>query len=140
MAYCTKDGLIDAFGFDEIRQLSDRDNTGQIDGTAVERAIARAGAEIDPYLRAGGYSLPLPSTPQLVDSLALDIARYLLAGNFPTEQMRTRYEDAMRKLKLIADSKLDLGLDAAGAAVAAPAGADLGGEDRTFGRTNTEAF
>jgi len=116
MAYCTQADLIDRYGESEIRELTDREGLGEIDPVVVERAIADAGGEIDGYLAAGGYALPLATTPAILAAYACDIARYRLYGNAPpdaTEGPGRRYADAVRFLREVSRGVVRLGFSAA---------------------------
>jgi phage gp36-like protein len=112
MAYATQDDLVARFGEKQIKALSDRDNTGAIDTARVDQALADMSNLIDGYL-ADRYPLPLASVPAQLVPLACDMARYLLAER-PTEEIRSRYEDARQWLDKVAQGKYGLGLDASG--------------------------
>ena len=58
MAYATLDQLVSLFGAEEIRALSDRRGTGELDEGVVLDALARASSEVDSYL-ADRYATPL---------------------------------------------------------------------------------
>ena len=114
MSYATTSDMISRFGEDEVVKLSDRKFTGVIDIDVLNGALAEADAEIDPYL-APHYLLPLATIPRILTGYACDIARYRLcgAGITETEQIRTRYADAVKFLTAVAHGKLSLGLDTA---------------------------
>ena len=78
MAYATLDQLVSLFGADEIRTLSDRQGTGELDETVISDALERASSEVDSYL-ADRYATPLSDSapiPPVVVSITGDIARY----------------------------------------------------------------
>ena len=82
MAYATLDQLVSLFGADEIRTLSDRQGTGELDEAVISDALERASSEVDSYL-ADRYATPLSDSdpiPPVVVSVAGDIARYRLTG------------------------------------------------------------
>ena len=109
--YGSIQAMVDRFGQREIIQISDR--TGDADGiddAVVNRALEDAGAEIDGYL-AGRYKLPLSAVPRVLVNVGCDIARYRLYDDRVTDQVRTRYEDAVKFLGLVSTGKLSLGLD-----------------------------
>jgi phage gp36-like protein len=112
VTYATQQDLIDRFGEDELIQLTDRDipPSGEIDATAVARALADTDGRIDGFL-ASRYPLPLSSVPAEINRLACDIARYFLA-RLPTDEMRKRYDDATAWLTNVAKGQFSLGLDA----------------------------
>lgn len=105
--YCTVADLVSRYGEAEIRQLSDRKRTGDIDVVVVDMAIADAGAEIDGYL-AGRYTLPLLQTPELLRLYACDIARYRLFEDGAYEQVTERYNNALRYLRDLAAGRMQL--------------------------------
>jgi len=135
MPYAAKQDLIDRFGQQELIDLTDRatPQTGAIDDTVLARALADADAEINGYL-ASRYTLPLASTPDSVKMMACNIARYYLYEDRATEQVRVRYEDAIKFLKSVASGTCTLGLDPASAPVATDGGALAAGVDRIFDR------
>ena len=82
MAYATLDQLVSLFGADEIRTLSDRQGTGELDEAVISDALERASSEVDSYL-ADRYATPLSGSdpiPPVVVSVTGDIARYRLTG------------------------------------------------------------
>jgi phage gp36-like protein len=119
MSYATQADLTERFGATELAQRTDRTNGTVIDVAVVTRALADADAEIDGYL-ATRYSLPLDSTPAVVNRLACEIARYRLYDDGVPETVRTRYQDAVSLLKRLATGEVQL---AGVAAVAAAGGA-----------------
>lgn len=119
MSYAAQANLETRYGSVELAQLSDRASGSVIDVTVVARALADADAEIDAWL-GGRYALPLASVPAVLERVACDIARYRLYDDRATEQVRQRYEDAVRDLKAIAAGSLAL------AGIAQPAPADGG--------------
>lgn len=80
----------------------------------LERALAAADATIDAYL-AGRYALPLAHVPGILVGLACDIARYRLWRDAASTEVRRRFEDAQRYLERVADGRVRLVQDGAGA-------------------------
>lgn len=113
MAYATAQDLIDRYGEDELVHITDRLGSGQIDAAAVSGALADAEAIIDGYL-AGRYPLPLASVPSNMVLLACTLARYQLWANRASEEIRKRYEDAIRYLERVASGSILLKMDASG--------------------------
>lgn len=113
MTYATKQDLIDRFGQTELAQLTDRTNGTTIDDTVVGKALADADAEIDGYL-ASRYTLPLSPVPLTLVRLAGDIARYYLYEDRVTEQVKSRYDDAVKWLVNVSRGVVQLGVDSAG--------------------------
>ncbi|GIX17702.1 MAG: hypothetical protein KatS3mg119_1888 [Rhodothalassiaceae bacterium] len=125
--YAQLQDLIDRVGAREITELTDRADppAGAIDASVAERALADADAEIDGYL-AARYDLPLSPVPAVLTRLATDIARYRLWDDRAPEEVRQRYEDAVRLLREIADGRHRLPVSAPQAAGAGPAWAAPG--------------
>lgn len=118
MSYANAAEMIARYGERELTELTDRVGAGVPDAALLERALSDAATEIDGYLR-GRYALPPDTVPALLKRIACDIARYLLAAERATDEMRARYEDARKILAAIADGRVRLGL--------APAVTDGGG-------------
>ncbi len=110
MAYAALQDIIDRYGEDALYIVADRDGDDSIDTVVVERALNDAADEINTYI-GKKYSLPLSTTPSLLTRLSVDIALYRLSpeGGY-TEEKRTRYEDAVRVLKGLANGDASLGL------------------------------
>jgi phage gp36-like protein len=135
MAYSTALQLIDQFGDEEIALICDEGSlvtgallrdavTGaDISGyTAEEQAAVAvvqariateqglADGQIDSYLVQ--YTLPLATVPPVLNAYSLDIVRYRLWDDKAPEEVRSRYEDALRWLRDVAKGLAGLGLDA----------------------------
>ena len=106
--YCGLPDLIDRYGEAELSQLSDRVGIGMVDQAVVELAIADADGEIDGYVAAAGYPLPLAPVPGILTAYACDMARYRLMADQATDQVRRRYEDAIKFLKALAAGQVRL--------------------------------
>lgn len=119
MTYATQTDLIERFGELELAQRTNRVDGATIDTVVLGRALADADAEIDSYL-ATRYTLPLSSTPPVVNRLACDITRYRLFDDGVPETVRVRYQDAVSVLKRLASGDMLL----EGMAAAAVAGVD----------------
>ncbi len=117
MPYATPADMIARFGEPEMTALSDAVGAGVPDNAALSRALALAEDEIDGYLR-GRYALPVSSVPAVLARIACDIARFELAVERATDEMRARHDDARRLLEAIAAGRVKLGMEPAG--VAAP--------------------
>lgn len=109
MSYASQADLVASFGSLEITQVTDRNRTGTIDADAVAQALADADELINSYL-GERYTLPLPEVPRMVVSVACDIARHRLHKEGLHEEVRKRYEDALRWLKDVAAGRSGLGL------------------------------
>lgn len=113
MSYASQTDLVQRFTERELVQLTDRadEPTGAIDATRIARALGEADNLINSHIGAR-YDLPLASTPALLLDLACDIARFKLYDSGATEEVRSRYEDAIARLKSL--SKGEAVLDVAG--------------------------
>ncbi|WNL39826.1 DUF1320 domain-containing protein [Halomonas sp. PAMB 3232] len=110
MAYCTQADLIERFGADEILAIA-RDASGNaIDTAVIERACEDASGEIDGYVNAAGYPVPLVPVPRIVIANACDIARYRLYDEHASEQVQKRYDDAVKFLKSVSRGEVRLGI------------------------------
>ena len=108
MPYATQVDMIARFGEDELIELTDRDNAGAINAAVVEGALADAESEINSYL-ASRISLPLADVPRVLTLKACDMARYFLEGANVREEVKERYEAAVRFLRDVAAGKAQLG-------------------------------
>lgn len=122
MPYATQADLVTRYGTIELTQISDLDNTGQIDAARVAQALSDASTTIDGYL-AGRYDLPLATVPAVLVLHCCAVARYLLMGTRPTDEARARHEDALAWLDKVAQGRYGLGLDQAGNQPATAGGA-----------------
>lgn len=106
--YATEQDIIDRYGSDTLLIAFDRDNSGAVDASAVERALNDAQSEIDGYL-SGVESLPLANPPALLTRLAVDIALYQgSSSTAQTDEKRTRYEDVISYLRRVAAGTIKL--------------------------------
>jgi phage gp36-like protein len=108
VSYITQQELTRRFGEDEVIQLTDRARTGAVDTDVLDQAIDDAGAEIDGYL-AGRYRLPLDPVPRALVPLAANIVRYRLYDDAAPDEVRSRYEDAVKFLTALAKGQFSLG-------------------------------
>lgn len=140
MTYATPQDITDLYGPDALI-ATDVDGDGVVDMDQVNKSLASASAEIDSYL-AARYTLPIAGTHPYLVQLCVDIAIYRQsnARSFVTEEVRTRYEDAVKALRAYADGKASLVLpvdpDAPDGAAddAGPQPMLLSGPDRVFSR------
>lgn len=110
--YATQAQFIEAFGEPETLMLTNLDspNTTTVNPVPLDRALTDASALIDSYL-ARRYLLPLASVPQVLIPYCLDIARYKLDRIRSREDVRQRYEDAIKWLEMVASGKVYLAVD-----------------------------
>lgn len=110
MPYCTQADLIERFGENELLAIA-RDESGTaIDTAVVERACDDASGEIDGYVSAAGYPVPLSPVPRIVIANACDIARYRLYDEQPNPVVEKRYDDAVKSLKSVSRGEVKLGI------------------------------
>ena len=108
--YAELTDLVDRFGLMEVTQVTDRAEppAGEPDQAVADKALADAAAEIDVYVGAA-YTLPLPSVPEVLKRICCDIARYRLWEDRATDEIRRRYEDAVKLLDRISKGSVSLG-------------------------------
>lgn len=107
MSYSSLTALIDRAGEVEIRQISDRERRGVIDADTVAAALQDADNLINGYIGVK-YALPLPAVPDLVETWATSIARYVLHRNGAPDNVVQDYKDAIAALKDVARGLLSL--------------------------------
>jgi phage gp36-like protein len=120
MPYATQQDFIDAFQEHEAIMLTnlDRPNAIAVDSVPLNKALADASALIDSYCGLR-YLLPLSPLPEVVNSYCLDIARYRLDRIRSREDVRLRYEDAIKFFEKVCKGLVSLGSDVAGVGVSA---------------------
>lgn len=107
MSYITQDDLITHFGHDEILELTDRFNEGEINTDILTDGITRAEAEVNSYISAR-YSVPLESPDAHLKQIAMDIWRYRMSDNHTTEEIKERYRDAIKWLDKVSVGRIKL--------------------------------
>ena len=126
--YATIADMIQAFGTDELIELTDRADPplDAIDETVLNAALAAASSEIDGYVGAVA-KLPLASVPDNLRGLACVITRYRLSTDQSQGRVRQDYEDAVTTLRDIARGLIKLDVpDGGPAPEPAPAAKVLG--------------
>jgi phage gp36-like protein len=112
MSYASQSDMVERFGESEVAQRTNRVDGLTIDVAVLARALADADAQIDSYM-ATRYTLPLATTPTVLNRLACDMARYSLYDDGVPPTVRQRYEDAVSLLKKFASGEVRLaGLEA----------------------------
>jgi len=114
MSYATIDDLETRYGRRELVQLTDRamPPSDEVDQAVAQLALDDATDLIDGYVGAK-YRLPLAAPfPPLLVQLCAEIARFKLFADQASEEVRKRYEDAIRTLKGIAKGEVALPIDA----------------------------
>lgn len=118
MPYATQADLVRRFGDEELIQLTDRLQVGQIAEVVVTAALSDAAGTIDSYIGAR-YAVPVSPVPELLLRLTCDIARFLLRGETASDAIRKVYDDALKTLRDLSEGRAVL----VGAAPAPPGGA-----------------
>lgn len=145
--YALKADIVKLFGERELIALTDRLDTGAIDDVVLDDALANASSEIDAYVSAK-VAVPLTNVSAIVKTHCCNIARYRLVGAEAqeTEEIRNRYNDAVKFFRMVGEGKIQLGVDVAGAAAAGRgtvqfgSGTRTGSAGRVFDRDSTEAI
>jgi phage gp36-like protein len=100
-------GLCQRFGTDEITALIDWAGDGTPDYAAINKVIADAIERVQAHC-AARYRIPLEPVPDLVTSIAADIAYYRLHRLAAPDEVRKRYEDAQALLRQISRGEVIL--------------------------------
>lgn len=109
MPYCTQQDLVVRYGELELIQLTDREGLlGAIDSAVLNAALSDASAEIDGYLRDGGYALPLTQVPQTLTRHACQMARHYLYDGPRPDQVQKDYQESLRWLERVAAGQVRL--------------------------------
>ena len=101
--YATHDDLISRFGELAIAELESMHNDGLL---AVTNALSDASEKMNSYLSIR-YQTPLNKTEHL-KLVCADIARYLLYMNEPTDEVESRYKEALRWLQDVGAGKANV--------------------------------
>lgn len=139
MTYATATDLEQRYGVDELTQLTDTTDAGVPDAAVVALALGDATAEVDGYLSAR-YVLPLPTVPTVLTRITCDIARYRLWADRASDEVRRRYDDAVKLLTNISKGVVSLGLSDTDPSPTPSQASFTAGSVRVFGRDNTGAY
>ncbi|MDQ2084514.1 DUF1320 domain-containing protein [Xanthobacteraceae bacterium Astr-EGSB] len=141
MTYATQQQLVDRYGEDMLRKITDRSKppAGAIDAAVVARALADTDAVIDGYL-LGRYQLPLAATPALLADLGAAIAIYKLHGSTAAEKIADDYNAAMRTLREIAQGIVRLGVAGVEPAASGSEGVRVIDRERDLTPDNLKGF
>lgn len=106
--------MIDRYGNNEMISLTNPDDPAAvaINATTMQGALDDASAEIDGYLQAR-YTLPLAVIPPVLVQICRQIARYMLYDQVAPEEIRNRYNDAVKWLNNLAKGIVNLGVESA---------------------------
>ena len=100
MTYATAQDMVLEFGDDEIRQLSDRSNTGEIDPGILQSALVWADSVINDHIR-GIYSIPLNPVPVSINRVAMELAWSSMHNTLKPEAIQARENAAMKYLQRV---------------------------------------
>lgn len=139
MPYATQQDFVDAFQEREAIMLTnlDRPSAIAVDPVPLIKALADASALIDDYC-GQRYLLPLSPLPVTVNRYCLDIARYMLDRIRSREDVRLRYEDAIKFLEKVAKGLVSLGANAAGVGVSASLPSNSAAGARSYVETSID--
>lgn len=138
MPYATPDQFIKTFSERETISLTDEQRTGAVDNDKLTFALDRASNVIDGYL-VGRYKTPWPDSPGILVGYCCDITRYQLATDYRilSEEIRLRYDDAIKFLRDVASGKINLGRDTSGGVIQSSSQMKIFSGTRQFGREST---
>lgn len=102
MSYATRLDLESRFSVDEVLMLEQVVGAG-----GVTQALQDAAEEADSYV-AVRYTIPMPSIPAPLKVAVCDIARFRLYKDRPTEEVKYRYEQAIKWLVALSLGKAAL--------------------------------
>ncbi|MBK8157984.1 MAG: DUF1320 domain-containing protein [Rhodospirillaceae bacterium] len=143
MTYALQIDLERHASVEALISLTDRDQppAGVVNVATIADALGKATAMVDSYLR-GRYALPVNPVPAEINLYTTHIAYYLLHGNasvYP-DAVKADYENAIARLRELANGITMLSAAVAAASDAVSSGAQYSGDDRKFTRTNMVDF
>ncbi|MBU1193967.1 MAG: DUF1320 domain-containing protein [Proteobacteria bacterium] len=141
MAYCTLNDIQDMMDEDEIIRFTDDTGAGTINTDVTDKAISGADALIDSYL-ASRYSVPVTPVPDILLNFAVDIAIYKICSrrSQAPEEVRTKYEDAIKWLEKVASGKVKISSAASAPASQSNDGPVITTSPRIFSRDSLRGF
>jgi len=141
MPYCTLEDILDSMDEDEVIGYTDDADTGSVNTEATDKAIAGADALIDAHI-ASKYGIPLSPVPDIINSLAVDIAIYKISsrrGGAP-EGIRKKYEDAVKFLEKVSSGKVHIPGAASAPITSSNGSVKLTSDPRIFTRDTMGGF
>ena len=145
MRYCTLPDLLQAIPVQTLIQLSNDEVAADApDMDVVDAAVVQAEELVDAHLR-GRYTLPLPSVPTVIKSVAVALVRHWLyarrpEGNDLPDAVRASYRDAIKTLEAVRDAKLTLGDQVTTAQTPEPGAVRVRANARMFGASTLARF
>jgi phage gp36-like protein len=107
-SFASRTELVVRFGEAEVASLEDPDNTGVPDSSVSTEALDDATQECSTYV-AMKYPAPLVTPiPAPLVRVCCDVARFRMYKDRPTEEVKYRYERAVRWLEQLAAGKVQL--------------------------------
>lgn len=107
MGYIVRSDLDARYGTREITELLDTDNNGSEDTERLDGIIEDASALVDSYV-AGAYTVPLAPCPTVILAIVSDVVRFKLWDDRAPDEVRKRYDDALKQLRDIATGLMKL--------------------------------
>jgi len=141
MPYCTLSNIKAMMDEDEIIRFTDDYDAGIINTSVTDKAIAGADALIDSHI-AKRYSVPVSPVPDIVLDLAVDIAIYKIYSrrSQPPDEIRRKYDDAVKYLEKVAAGKIIIPDATAAATSTSDTAVTITSGTRKFSRTTLEGF
>ncbi len=139
MAYIDKAYLYARFGAELVRQLADRDGSGNADDETIDQAIAAADARIDSYLRIV-YDVPLADPPAEVKDASADLAFARLWTGERPEHVTRAHDAAVAFLRDLAAGRAAISSTEIRADSQAAGVASHTADDRLFTRDTLADF
>lgn len=101
MTYATYADYQSEFGDDDLQEGSE---------ARVHLALQRASKLADTYMRSAGIEVPTSDATVIADikGSVLDISRYFYWSDNTSDEIRKRYEDAIKFLESVASGKIRL--------------------------------
>lgn len=108
--YATQEDIVELYSMDLLLRVADHDKDDVPDAQVVEMGLQSAEDLCNAYLSAQ-YDVPVDPVPGVIRKCCIDIAVYNMAHGRAqrTEEMRLRYEDALKILEKIAAGKIGIG-------------------------------
>lgn len=109
--YATKTDIVNLYGAMLLDLIADRNNDGRSEDSVVAAALTASTEEINGFL-SQRYTLPIEPTPPMFKQFCIDMAVYRMTplDDARTEEMRKRYDDAIKRLTMIANGDLGIGI------------------------------
>jgi len=134
MAYSQLADIQERIPEDILLQLTDDDDTGNVDEAKVNASITRADSEIDAWC-SGRYAVPFATVPPIIAELSADLATYYLYSRrqeIIPEARSERYRANQALLKAISSGQVQL--PGAASAKTGSTRIEVTGNDRLFSR------